>query len=111
MLGWTGVILIVSSIPGPLAPPPPLPFADKLAHAAEFAVLGALFRRAWRGEMGDASSGRGLIYAVAGGTVVGALDEVYQTFVPGRLSTMGDVGADMVGAFIGAWLWPRLRRH
>ncbi len=34
----------------------------------------------------------------------GAIDEVHQSFVAGRSSTVADAVADAVGAVIGAWV-------
>jgi Na+/H+-translocating membrane pyrophosphatase len=67
---------------------------DKVAHAALYAVLGALVRVA---------SGRGSV-AVAGGGLIGIVDEwVVQARVPGRHPDPFDLLADVVGAALGAW--------
>ena len=69
----------------------------KLAHAAEFAVLGALLLRAlgdWRPALA-----LGVAYAIS--------DEVHQHFVPGRLGAPLDVVIDAVGVVAGLVLWRR----
>lgn len=69
----------------------------KLAHAAEFAVLGALLQRA----LGDARAAvvLGIAYAVS--------DELHQHFVPGRVGSPFDVAIDAVGVCAGVALWRR----
>jgi len=71
----------------------------KLAHAAEYAVLGALLLRA-TGRPGIAFL-LGALYAVS--------DEVHQSFVPGRMGSPLDVALDTVGVAIGIVLWHAVR--
>ena len=63
----------------------------KLAHAAEFAVLGALLLRALRDER--AALGAAIAYA--------ASDELHQHFVSGRVGSPVDVLIDAAGVGIG----------
>ena len=71
----------------------------KLAHAAEYAVLGALLLRA---------TGRARL-AFALGTLYAVSDELHQTFVPGRMGSPIDVAIDVAGVMCGIVLWQRLR--
>ena len=70
----------------------------KLAHAAEYAVLGALLLRALRHEY--AALAAGIAYAIT--------DEVHQYFVPGRVGSPLDVLVDAVGVALGVLAWRRL---
>jgi VanZ family protein len=71
----------------------------KLAHATEYAVLGALLVRA---------TGRtGL--AIALGTLYAVSDEIHQTFVPGRMGSPVDVAIDAIGVACGVVLWQTIR--
>ena len=70
----------------------------KIAHACEFAVLGALLLRALREER--AALAAGIAYAVS--------DELHQHFVRGRVGSPLDVLIDSVGVAVGVLLW---RRH
>jgi hypothetical protein len=72
----------------------------KLAHAAEFAVLGALLARA----VGRAwpAFAIGVLYAVS--------DEVHQSFVAGRQGSPLDVAIDAVGVAAGVLAWQRVMR-
>jgi VanZ family protein len=72
----------------------------KVAHAAEFALLGALLLRALRDERVALASG--IAYAVT--------DEIHQHFVPGRVGAPLDVAIDAVGVALGVLLWRRYRR-
>jgi len=69
----------------------------KLAHACEFAVLGALLLRALRDER--AAFAAGVAYAIS--------DEVHQLFVPGRHGSPLDVAIDSAGVAVGILLWRR----
>ncbi len=71
----------------------------KIAHAGEFAVLGALLLRALRDER--AAFAAGVAYAIS--------DEVHQLFVPGRAGSPLDVAIDSVGVAVGVLLWRRYR--
>ena len=71
----------------------------KIAHAAEYAVLGALLVRA---------TGRtGLAFAL--GTLYAISDEVHQTFVAGRHGSPLDVAIDAVGVAVGIAVWQSVR--
>ena len=83
-----------------LAPPASWTGADKLAHVAEYGLLGALLRRA-TGPWGLL----GLLGAIAVAGVVGGLDEIYQATVPGRCSSALDWSADLLGGSLGALLY------
>jgi VanZ like family len=67
----------------------------KLAHAAEFGVLGALLLRAL---------GRPW-YAVAVGVLYAVSDELHQSFVEGRHGSPVDVAIDAVGVTVGVLVW------
>ena len=69
----------------------------KIAHACEFAVLGALLLRALRDERA----------ALAAGVAFAISDEVHQLFVPGRVGAPLDVAIDSAGVAVGVLLWRR----
>jgi VanZ family protein len=66
----------------------------KLAHAAEYAVLGALLVRAT--SAAALSAAIGVLYAIT--------DELHQTFVPGRQGSSRDVLIDTAGVVAGVAL-------
>jgi VanZ family protein len=71
----------------------------KIAHAGEYAVLGALLLHATRRS--------GLAFAV--GTLYAMSDEIHQSFVTGRHGSPVDVAIDAVGVACGIVLWQQIR--
>jgi VanZ family protein len=96
VLAWAAVIFTLSSIPDlgtglggwDLV-------LRKIAHAAEYALLGALLVRA--------TTRPGL--ALALGVAYAVTDEIHQTFVAGRHGAPLDVAIDAVGVGAGILLW------
>jgi VanZ family protein len=73
----------------------------KLAHATEYAILGALLLRAvGRPSLAFAL---GVLYAIS--------DELHQTLVPGRAGRPLDVAIDAAGVALGVILWRELGRR
>jgi len=69
----------------------------KLAHAAEYGILGALVVRALRRWS----------WALALGVAYAVSDEIHQSFVPGRQGSPLDVLIDSVGVIAGVVLAAR----
>jgi VanZ family protein len=75
---------------------------DKLVHFAEYAILGLLFvRGAVTGSRGRA---RWVVvsWALLAGAALGAVDETYQSLIPGRHPSSADWAADLVGSLAGS---------
>ena len=89
---WAATIFALSSIPGRALPELPLWNADKLVHAAVYAVLGAL---CWRGARSSFAPGtapwRVVLIAVLLTSLYGIADEIHQMFVPNRAPDPNDV--------------------
>jgi VanZ family protein len=100
VLVWAAIIFALSSVPdlGTGLGDWDL-VLRKIAHAAEFAVLGALLVRA-TGRAGSAFA-IGALYAIS--------DEVHQSFVPGRLGSPLDVAVDAAGVAVGVLVWQSVR--
>ena len=102
VIAWAAVIFALSSIPSLGTG---LGTWDlvlrKLAHATEYAILGALLVRA----LGHASA------AFAAGVAYAISDEIHQTFVPGREGAPLDVLIDAIGVAVGIALFRRMRRR
>ena len=98
---WAGLIFALSSIPdlGTGLGTWDL-VLRKVAHAAEFAVLGLLLLRALGREV--AALTLGIAYA--------ASDELHQHFVPGRQGSVLDVLLDSVGVAVGVYAGRKLLR-
>jgi VanZ family protein len=88
-----------------LRPPGEWVGSDKVWHILEYAVLGGLMRRAF----GPGGFWK-WVAAVAATVAIGAIDECYQSLVPGRFSSFRDWMADLGGAVIGSALAPQLLR-
>lgn len=100
VVAWAGVIFVVSSIPSLGTG---LGVWDlvlrKLAHVAEYAVLGLLLARA-----------AAALPAFAVGLLYAASDEVHQHFVAGRQGAVRDVALDAFGLLVGLVVYRRLVR-
>lgn len=69
----------------------------KLAHFTEYALLGILAARAFRGSPRPALRARWFLVSVALVVVYALIDEYHQTFVPSRTGTIYDSLIDMIG--------------
>lgn len=102
---WMAVVVILSTFPvGDLGPS--VSNADKIGHAAAYAVLGFLCAVAWHrhGCRVAAVAERSLALAL----LFGALMELVQAHV-GREPGMADWVADGVGALVGIGSWKAWR--
>ncbi len=106
------LIFAVSSIPSLKAPGPAFDFKDKIAHTIEYFVLGVLL---FRGIGWTASRSRGatFVFLFAVGVSIAGLDEIYQSFIPGRVMSITDWYADALGVALGVGLFvfTRMGRH
>ena len=71
----------------------------KIAHLSEYAILAALWLRAFVRGRGLTPRNAGLL-ALAICAAWAALDELHQSFVPSRSPSVADVALDTVGALI-----------
>lgn len=95
---YVALILTVSSIPRLRTPG--FEGSDKVAHFCEYGLLGLLSRRAVK-----RPGILGWVLALAIGSAIGACDELYQRWVPGRVSSVFDWTADTLGAASGSAAW------
>jgi len=110
---YAALIIGASSIPSDRMPLPSALWSyDKLLHAVEYFILGALVARAFAIGPPRLSPALAFALAVVAGAGFGGLDELYQSTTAGRFATPWDALADAVGASIGAMtviLW-RMRK-
>jgi VanZ family protein len=71
----------------------------KIAHFLEYALLGVLAARAFRGSPKAAVRRRWLVICVALIVVYALVDEYHQSFVPSRTASIYDSFIDMAGGF------------
>lgn len=83
-----------------LAPPPMVFPIDKVAHFIEYGILGGLLWRAWRATFGRSYAALVATAALSCAVLMGTIDEIHQSFVPGRDSSPYDLFADAAGATI-----------
>ena len=99
VVGYVSLIFTLSSMPH-LAPPSGIDNADKVAHFLEYFVLGVLLARGWMTSSPPGSPLRTWMLTIITGTVIAALDEIYQGTV-GRQRSVADWVADNVGLIAG----------
>ena len=104
VLAWYALIFVLSSVPGRDLPEMPAQNADKVVHAAVYAVLGALCLRALGRTFANLRAPLAVVCAVALATLFGISDELHQLLTPGRSADPFDVLADAIGGAIGALL-------
>lgn len=78
---------------------------DKAAHLGAYAVLGALSARAAYPSPRPLRTGLAIL---AGILVIGMLDELHQSWIPGRATDVADWFADGVGGCLGILVAPLL---
>ena len=103
-MAWAAVVFAASSLPDLQTRVIGIQIRDKLAHFGEYFVFGWLVARSFDG-LGW-SWKKHLLWAVLCGAVLGALDETYQGFVPGREQDLLDWMADVTGVAAG-WYFSR----
>ena len=109
---WAGLIFALSSIPSLSTD---LGLWDlvlrKIAHLAEYAILGALLVRALARSVGERAGGwREPLVALALGSAYAVTDEIHQTFVAGRHGAPLDWVIDTAGVAAGILLVVRATR-
>ena len=99
VLAYVAVIFALSAQPYLQSP---LHFlnGDKIMHAGEYLVLGLLLVRALRATLRVSRPLFAAMITIGLVLVVGASDEFFQSFVPGRQSDVFDVLADLAGGAI-----------
>ena len=90
------LILIGSSIPGKSVPTVFTLSWDKLLHVIEYFFLGLLGYRAYENRHKYIT----IIISMCG-IVFGCIDEIWQSFIPGRYPSYYDVIADGIGVILG----------
>ena len=100
--GYAGLIFYLSAQSHPETHMPFVTlFSDKVLHAVEYAVLGALCYRAIRGSGYGSWRQQAIPAAILLASLYGVSDEIHQAFVPFRNSSWLDWLADTVGAALG----------
>ena len=103
------LIFIQSSYPS-IKSAPELPHIDKVLHFVAYALLGALFLRAFKTSRIKNNVKLMLILSVLLSSLYGISDEIHQYFVPHRDADLMDVLADMLGGIMGVYIYQAITR-
>ena len=98
------IIFIQSSYPSPETAYD-LPYFDKLLHFSAYAVLGALFLRAFKTTQFKNNINLVIILSILASSFYGISDELHQYFVPCRDADIMDALADILGSVCGVFLF------
>jgi VanZ family protein len=90
---------------------PEVSFGDKAVHLLEFAGLASLLTHAATATWPTRSAWRLVAVVTLIATAWGVLDEIHQSFVPGRSADLLDIVADQLGAWLGVSLFLLWRRR
>jgi VanZ family protein len=109
VLIWMGFIFYLSSIPNLAVGEGAVDFwTRKPAHVVEYAVLFVLIFRALRGNA--AVTIRKIYLSAAVFTLFyGVTDEIHQLLTPSRAGKIEDLGFDLLGILLGAFLIRRFK--
>jgi len=99
---WVAVIFGLSSVPDLPGGGVSLPEGtDKVVHLAEYAVFAFLLYRGLNYE-GKRVRWSVTLIVIISGSALAVLDELYQSYIPGRDSSILDLAADAGGIVVGA---------
>jgi len=97
------LIFLQSSFPS-IESVPELPYSDKLLHFFAYAVLGALFLRAYKTLRVRNNIKLLIILSILSSSLYGISDEIHQYFVPSRSAEWMDIVADLLGSVFGVFI-------
>ena len=98
------LIFLQSSFPS-IESVPELPYSDKLLHFFAYAVLGALFLRAYKTLRMGNNLKLLIILSALSSSLYGISDEIHQYFVPFRSAEWMDIFADIIGSAFGVFIY------
>jgi len=102
------LIFIQSSRPSPDITPH-WPYFDKLLHAIAYALLGALFLRAFNTTRIQHHLKLIFMLSILFSSLYGISDEIHQSFVPYRTADVMDALADILGSAFGVYIFFKIK--
>ncbi len=105
MLIVMGTIFFLSHQPGDALYMPPLPWFDKAAHLAIYALLAISVLYGFSPWLEDKKFPTVTLLVGLFCVLYGISDEFHQSFIPGRFVSVGDVAADGAGALLACCAW------
>jgi len=108
VIAYAGLIFIFSSIPGRDIPSL-FSFQDLVFHFLEYLVLALLLNRAWHVYFPGHSFYRRFFLIFTFALIYAIIDELHQAFVPGRNTSLIDIGCDGLGIMVASifYRWPK----
>lgn len=103
------LIYIQSSYPSPQSLPD-IPYMDKVLHVTAYALLGALFLRAFKASRIKHNFKLAITISILLASLYGISDELHQYFVPTRTADIMDVMADILGIVMGVSIYHMIVR-
>jgi len=94
-------IFFLSSRPYLSTPGPDFRSKDKIVHCGEYLVLGLLLFGGIGTSVRRAGPALSFLFLLAVGVSVGALDEMLQSYIPGRVTDIYDWFSDALGVALG----------
>ena len=98
------LIFLQSSFPS-IESVPELPYIDKLLHFFAYAVLGALFLRAYKTSQIRNRLNLIIMLSILSSSLYGISDEFHQYFVSSRSAEWMDIFADILGSVFGVFIY------
>ncbi len=98
------LIFLLSHTPGKSLPDAAIFNQDKLWHALAYATLAAAALWAWLPQV-KKRPWPGLWGILLFCLLYGISDELHQSFIPGRYSSLADIVANVIGAALFLWVW------
>ncbi|MBI5575240.1 MAG: VanZ family protein [Deltaproteobacteria bacterium] len=96
---WVAFTFMLTSLPNPQVDIS-LPYLDKIAHFVFYGVMGFLCAL-WQRESGR-RTGAAILAGIVFASIVGAVDEIHQHWIPGRSMDVLDWVSDTAGGGAGA---------
>lgn len=107
MILLMGTIFFLSHQPGTKLQLPGIFGLDKLAHGFVYGSLAAAMLYAVPRKILRLKPWRTCALIVFFCLLYGMTDEYHQSFIPGRVSSFGDLAADVIGAVLLLYVWLR----
>jgi VanZ family protein len=102
------LIFIQSSYPSPEIEPD-LPYFDKVLHFTAYALLAALFLRAFYTTRIKHNLKLIIILSILLSSLYGISDEIHQSYVPFRTADAMDALADILGSTLGVYIFFKIK--
>jgi VanZ family protein len=108
-IAYAALIFILSSLEKTPLDEVPIWNFDKIVHMTEYMIFGILLRLAFTGSRAVNFIRSSNLWSMVLGALYGLSDEIHQYYIPGRICSVYDLSADVVGILLGIWLFNHLK--